>query len=112
MSQIQHVIQQTAIEPLSDNQTEYDVQEAEDIMNKVPSPTHRQYTFWSPEYEARRQARKPFRSPPLTPDPEEPWKHSCSLQSNPDLSKHHQHYPPKSRDFEAFGVSCGRTAEE
>ncbi|KAL8784031.1 MAG: hypothetical protein Q9213_004220 [Squamulea squamosa] len=57
-------------EQFSDNETEYDVEEAEAWMNNVPSPKHRQWSYWTPEYEARRQARKRLWSPPYTPDEE------------------------------------------
>lgn len=95
LSHIQRLIQQTAPEPLSENETEYDVQEAEDIMDNVPSPTHRQYSYWNPEYEARRQARKPFQSPPLTPDPDEAWKSSYSLQPSQHSPTYQQRHSPQ-----------------
>ncbi|KAL8768229.1 MAG: hypothetical protein Q9209_005459 [Squamulea sp. 1 TL-2023] len=57
-------------EQFSDNETEYDVEEAEALMNNDPSPKHRQCCYWTPEYEARRQARKRLWSPPYTPDEE------------------------------------------
>lgn len=54
-------------EALSENETEFDPEEAEDRMNNVRSPLQRTFRYWTPEYEARRQARKRLWSPPLTP---------------------------------------------
>ena len=80
-------------EALSENETEYDPEEAENLMNNAPSPDQRLYCYWNPEYEARRQARKRLWSPPLTPDPDEPWRPLYSLQpSQRPLS------PPPSRN--------------
>ncbi|KAL8727247.1 MAG: hypothetical protein Q9166_006166 [cf. Caloplaca sp. 2 TL-2023] len=67
-------------EIFSENETEYDEEEAENLMNNTPSPQQRMYCYWNPEYEARRQARKRLWSPPITPDPEEPWQPRYSLQ--------------------------------
>lgn len=92
VSQMQHLIQHTAPEPLSDNETEYDIQEAEDTMDSVPSPIHRQYSFWNSEYEARRQARKRYRSPPISPDPDESWRPLHSLQPSHYLLHHQQRH--------------------
>lgn len=64
---------------LSENETEYDPEEAEALMNNVPSPRHQLWSSWTPAYEARRQARKRFWSPPYTPD-EELGQPSYSLQ--------------------------------
>ncbi len=59
-------------EQLSDNETEYDfdLEDAEADMNNLPSPTHRLSSYYTAEYEARRQARKHLWSPPYTPDPD------------------------------------------
>lgn len=54
-------------EALSDNETEVDMEEAEDVMNNLPSPKQTTSIFWTPEYQARREARKRLWSPPLTP---------------------------------------------
>ncbi|KAL9098837.1 MAG: hypothetical protein Q9163_005573 [Psora crenata] len=89
----------TQIEALSENETEYDQEEAENLMNNAPSPKQRLYCYWNPEYEARRQARKRLWSPPLTPDPDEPWRPSHSLQPSqrrpsPPPSHHQQRSSP------------------
>ncbi|KAL8691109.1 MAG: hypothetical protein Q9224_004251 [Gallowayella concinna] len=66
--QTQEMIQQHQSMPaLSDNETEVDPQEAEDEMNNLPSPLHTHSRFWTPEYQAQREARKRLWSPPLTP---------------------------------------------
>lgn len=54
-------------EIFSDNETEVDMEEAEDYMNNLPSPKQHMSCLWTPEYQARRQARKRLWSPPLTP---------------------------------------------
>lgn len=54
-------------EPLTDHETEVDPEEAEDEMNNLPSPNHTHSRFWTPEYQARREARRRLWSPPLTP---------------------------------------------
>lgn len=81
-------------EPLSENETEYDVEEAEDIMNSVPSPKQQAYRFWNPDYEARRQARKRLWSPPLTPPrspgcPHTPYNPVNALRIQPASSLYH-----------------------
>lgn len=43
----------TQIEALSENETEYDQEEAENLMNNAPSPDQRLYCYWNPEYEAQ-----------------------------------------------------------
>ncbi|KAL8678593.1 MAG: hypothetical protein Q9186_005055 [Xanthomendoza sp. 1 TL-2023] len=66
--QTQEMIHQHQSMPaLSDNETEVDPQEAEDEMNNLPSPIHTHSRFWTPEYQAQRDARKRLWSPPLTP---------------------------------------------
>ncbi|KAI4227651.1 MAG: hypothetical protein L6R40_008196 [Gallowayella cf. fulva] len=54
-------------ETFSDNETEVDMEEPEDYLNNLPSPKQRTCWLWSPEYQARREARKRLWSPPLTP---------------------------------------------
>ena len=61
----------------TDDGDEYDPDEAEKAMNNMPSPQQQCMFFWTPEYEARRQARGRLWSPPITPNPGE---HSYSLQ--------------------------------
>ncbi|KAL8712078.1 MAG: hypothetical protein Q9220_003511 [cf. Caloplaca sp. 1 TL-2023] len=66
--QTQEMIRQYREMPaLSDNETEVDMEEAEDYMNNLPSPKQTMSIFWTPEYQARREARKRLWSPPLTP---------------------------------------------
>ncbi|KAI4127653.1 MAG: hypothetical protein LQ338_003101 [Usnochroma carphineum] len=60
---------QQAEAAVSENETEVDPEEQEDFMNSLRSPQHRHCSWWTPEYEARRQARKGLWSPPHTPDP-------------------------------------------
>lgn len=36
-------------------------------LDECPSPKHKKYPFWTPEYEARRRASRPLISPPTTP---------------------------------------------
>ncbi|KAL8838129.1 MAG: hypothetical protein Q9170_002270 [Blastenia crenularia] len=77
-------------DPLSENETEIDVDEAEDVMNNVPSPRHRAYCCWNPEYEARRQAPAPsskgtIRGPQIKPE------------GTPSSSDHSFDESPKSR---------------
>ncbi|KAL8783259.1 MAG: hypothetical protein Q9213_004771 [Squamulea squamosa] len=66
--------------PPVEEQSDYGTEEAENRMNNTPSPNQKDYYYWNPEYEARRQARKLLWSPPLTPDPEEPHRPTYSLQ--------------------------------
>ncbi|KAI4282893.1 MAG: hypothetical protein L6R38_002587 [Xanthoria sp. 2 TBL-2021] len=54
-------------EPLSDNETEIDPEEAEDELNNLPSPKQKMSCLWTPEYQARREARRRLWSPPITP---------------------------------------------
>lgn len=85
------------MEWLSENETEVDPDEAEDVMNNVPSPRHREYCCWNPEYEARRQARKRLWSPPLTPETGDP-KYSLQPSQRPPsprIRRRHRH-PPSS----------------
>lgn len=91
------------MEQLSENETEIDPDEAEDLMNNLPSPKHRIYRCWNPEYEARRQARKRLWSPPLTPEPGDP-KYSLQPSQRPPsprIRRRNRHqrspsqYPPQ-----------------
>ena len=66
--QVHEMIRQhQSVPALSDNETEVDPEEAEDFMNNLPSPKQTMSIFWTPEYQARREARKRLWSPPLTP---------------------------------------------
>ena len=64
----------------TDDGDEYDPDEAEKAMDSMPSPQQQCMFFWTPEYEARRQARGRLWSPPMTPNPGEHWASSYSLQ--------------------------------
>ena len=66
--------------PPVEEQSDYGTEEAENRMNNTPSPNQKQYYYWNPDYEARRQARKRLWSPPLTPDPDGPHRPLYSLQ--------------------------------
>ncbi|KAL8724727.1 MAG: hypothetical protein Q9166_007788 [cf. Caloplaca sp. 2 TL-2023] len=88
-------------EQFSDNETEYDLEEAEALMNNVPSLKQRLWSYWTPEYEARRQARKRLWSPPYTPD-EELGEPSYSLQPSqrppsPSVRRYQQSAPNSDR---------------
>lgn len=61
------IYQHQSMPALSDNETEVDPEEAEDKMNNLPSPFQTHSRFWTPEYQARREARKRLWSPPFTP---------------------------------------------
>ena len=85
-------------EPLTDNETEIDPEEQEDEMNNLPSPIQKGSRFWTPEYQARRQARKRLWSPPFTP----PWpggrEYSLQPSQRPPPSKRRCQRPAPSRD--------------
>jgi len=49
------------------SETTMDWEEDEQYMDTCPSPTQRSYAAWTPEYQARRDARKRPLSPPCTP---------------------------------------------
>ena len=53
--------------PLTDHETDVDPQEPEDEMNNLPSPKQKRSPFWTPQYQARREARRRLWSPPITP---------------------------------------------
>ena len=74
-------------EPLSDNETEVDMEEAEDVMNRLPSPLQQTSCFWTPEYQARREARRRLWSPPLTPPFSGTSSHSLQLSQCPPSSQ-------------------------
>ena len=61
------MIRQHQPEPLTDHETDVDPQEAEDEMNNLPSPKQKRSPFWTPQYQARREARRRLWSPPITP---------------------------------------------
>ncbi|KAL8723146.1 MAG: hypothetical protein Q9225_000487 [Loekoesia sp. 1 TL-2023] len=67
VERVKELDEQDQPEALSENKTEYDVEEAENLMNNAPSPDHRLYCSWNPDYEARRQVWKRLWSPPSTP---------------------------------------------
>ena len=54
-------------EALSENETEFDPEELEAAMDECPSPDYKTMSCYTPEYLARRRARKPLMSPPPTP---------------------------------------------
>ena len=63
----EHIRRYCQPETLTDNETEFDPEEIEDEMNNLPSPKQQMHYLWTPEYQARREARKRLWSPPLTP---------------------------------------------
>ncbi|KAL9609521.1 MAG: hypothetical protein Q9167_005717 [Letrouitia subvulpina] len=83
--------------PPVEEQSDYGTEEAENRMNNTPSPNQKDYYYWNPEYEARRQARKVLWSPPLTPDPDEPHRPSYSLQPSQRPPSSPSHRPRRHR---------------
>lgn len=69
-------------EPLSENETDSE-EEAEFRMDNMPSPKHKRDPYWNPTYEARRQARKSFCSPPNTPPANPPYPYYSWVPSPP-----------------------------
>lgn len=49
------------------SETEFNSDEMEEAMDDCPSPRHKSFCHWTPEYEARRQAKRRPPSPPPTP---------------------------------------------
>lgn len=86
-------------EPLTDNETEVDPEEAEDEMNNLPSPLQTHSRFWTTEYQAQREARKRLWSPPLTPPLPGMPTHSLqpSQRDPPSRRRHRQSSPARNR---------------
>lgn len=75
-------------EPLTDSETTMDPEDVEDELNNLPSPKQKMSYLWTPEYQARREARRRLWSPPFTPPM--PGFHDYSLQPS-------QRPPPTTR---------------
>ncbi|KAL9010196.1 MAG: hypothetical protein Q9180_009319, partial [Flavoplaca navasiana] len=72
-------------EPLSENETDSE-EEAEFRMDNMPSPKHKRDPYWNYAYEARRQARKSFCSPPNTPPANPPYLYYSWVPNLPSLT--------------------------